>query len=69
MNSLSEEQVEREARFREVSQKRGRSLFASRVLFPFGLLAPPAMIAVLIYHYAVNLPYWDEWDTLRLVIS
>jgi hypothetical protein len=33
------------------------------------IVIPPALMAVIIHRYAVNVPYSDEWDTLWLVLA
>src|SRR5262245_7039827 len=37
------------------------------VLVLLGVLAAPAAMLFSIHHYGVNVPFWDEWDELRVV--
>lgn len=37
------------------------------ILVLVGVLAPPAAILLSIHRYGVNVPFWDEWDELRVV--
>lgn len=34
----------------------------------FGLLSPPVIALCFVYRYAVNVPFWDEWDMVPFIV-
>ena len=46
---------------------RFRRITIKRVLACLAVLAAPILMLFLIHHYAVNVPFWDEWDELSVV--
>ena len=46
---------------------RFRRTTVKRLVACLAVLAAPILMLFLIHHYAVNVPFWDEWDELSVV--